>query len=139
VARSSRIEVRPLQADDLREIARILPQCPEAAQWIPEAGAEALVALFDGRVAGFLVGRNLGRESEILNLAVDPAYRRVGIALELLARWLQACPGPVFLEVRESNQAARAFYGANGFLEIGRRAGYYDSGGETAIVMQRSS
>ena len=73
-----------------------------------------------------------GGEWELLNIAVDPAYRRRGVADELLG----ALPaGRIFIEVRESNAAARALYEGSGFTLIGRRRGYYHLPDEDGIVM----
>ena len=105
-------------------------------------GVDCTVAELDGQVAGFLVARQTfagdhaaPSEREILNIAVARRFRRMGIASALLS---QALGSDVvhFLEVRESNLAAQALYRKFGFVEIGRRHGYYQSPGETAIVMQ---
>jgi ribosomal-protein-alanine N-acetyltransferase len=124
---------------DLEEVAAIQRRSPEAAQWNPSdyLTHDFHVAALDGRVAGFLVARRIApREYEILNLAVAPEYRRQGIARRLVEAFLHASPNTFFLEVRESNQAARAFYNYLGFQEVGRRSGYYHSPPETAIVMK---
>ncbi len=72
---------------------------------------------------------------EVLNLATDAAYRRQGIASALLHS-VEA--EEVFLEVRESNEAARKLYEKLGFLPVGTRPEYYDDPVETAIVMRLS-
>jgi [ribosomal protein S18]-alanine N-acetyltransferase len=93
-------------------------------------------------VAGFIVvreifaaGKNEQSEREILNLAVAPAFRRRGIATLLLRNELRS-NAIYFLEVRESNSAARKLYSLLGFVEVGRRKQYYRNPTETAIVMQ---
>ena len=73
-------------------------------------------------------------EREILNLAVAPNYRRSRVATALLKHELSR-EATHFLEVRESNVAAVALYRKCGFVEVGRRAGYYEFPTETAIVM----
>jgi ribosomal protein S18 acetylase RimI-like enzyme len=100
-----------------------------------------LVAEVHGYVAGFLVSREIlpaldgaPPEREILNLAVAPQYRRFGIAIALLKYELSR-EATHFLEVRESNLAAQALYRKCGFVETGRRAGYYEFPTEAAIVM----
>ena len=100
------------------------------------------VAELDGRVVGFLVSRETlpgtpfnATEREILNLAVAGEYRRSGIAMALLTHELSR-PGTYFLEVRESNAPAQALYRKCGFVEIGRRPGYYEHPAESAIVMR---
>jgi len=75
-------------------------------------------------------------EGEILNLAVAPELRRSGIARALLGEIFQYFSGAIFLEVRESNGAARAFYKSLGFQEVGLRKEYYRAPPETAIVMK---
>jgi ribosomal protein S18 acetylase RimI-like enzyme len=88
-------------------------------------------------LAGFLVIRDTvpGQEAEILNLAVAPASRRQGIAAALLHHARDNSAAQLWLEVRVSNSAARAFYATQGFLETGLRPNYYQEPGEDAIVM----
>ena len=86
---------------------------------------------------GFLVSRTLvAGESEILNLAVAVGCRRQGIAKALVEALLSDVSGAIFLEVRASNEAARAFYKSLGFEEVAIRAGYYEKPPEPAIVMK---
>lgn len=92
--------------------------------------------------AGFLLGRVIADEAELLTLAVDPAARRQGCGAALVATFLAeaAARGAVqaFLEVAAGNAAARALYARAGFAEVGRRRGYYRAPGqpaEDAIVM----
>lgn len=103
---------------------------------------DCLVAEIEGRIVGFLVSRQtfpaaVGEraEREILNVAVRLGYRRKGIATALLNQELSR-RAVFFLEVRNSNLAARKLYAKLGFVEVGRRAEYYDFPVETAIVMQ---
>jgi len=130
---------RPGAAEDLAEIAAIQAACPEAAQWPPEdyLSFDFQVSIRGPRIAGFAVSRIIGPgERELLNLAVAPDFRRQGIGAELV-RSLQTEPSVcVFLEVRESNQGARAFYKSLGFQEVGIRSGYYPTSPESAIVMK---
>jgi ribosomal-protein-alanine N-acetyltransferase len=132
------IELRPGGRDDLPAIARIQAACPEASHWdVPEyLKYDLTVAACDGRVTGFAVARRLAEgESELLNLAVDPAFRRRGIGRRLLAAITSSHPGELWLEVRESNATARKLYKSLGFCESGRRLGYYPDSEEGAIVM----
>ena len=131
--------IRRGEAADFQQIAAIQAACPEAAQWDPAgyAGYELWVAEFDNGIAGFLAARFLGaREWELLNLAVAPASRRKGVARALLQTFLSDSGGAVYLEVRESNIAARSLYNSLNFKEIGVRAGYYEDPPEAAIVMK---
>ena len=113
--------------------------CPEASQWGPEEYLlyRTFVAVAAEQIRGFAVWRELAPgESEILNLVVDPDFRRRGLGRMLLNEAFQVHPGEVFLEVRESNSGARRFYQALGFHEVGIRPEYYKNPPETAIVMK---
>ena len=133
------IQVRPAIKDDLAAIAQIQAVSLEASQWNPEdyLAGDCLVAVIDGQIAGFLAARTTTPgEHEILNLAVDPARRRRGIARRLLQEVLRTGSGEWFLDVRESNAAAQALYNSLGFSPIGRRENYYEHPREAAIVMR---
>jgi [ribosomal protein S18]-alanine N-acetyltransferase len=131
--------IRRGQAEDFGEIAGIQAASPEAAQWeTADYGRYDLwVAMCENRVGGFLAARSLGEcECEVLNLAVSPEYRRKGLGRALLSALLEGYRGAIFLEVRESNLAARNLYKSMGFKEISSRQGYYDFPLETAIVLK---
>lgn len=89
-------------------------------------------------VLGFLVARFLTPECELENIAVASTVRRRGIGRQLLDA-LKLAAGEtncesVFLEVRESNPAARALYESVGFKREGRRKSYYSNPSEDAIL-----
>ena len=85
--------------------------------------------IFAGDATAFVLGRLILDEAEILTLATDPAEQRRGRAraaldqFESLARQWGAAT--VFLEVAEDNTAARQLYATSGYVQVGRRAGYY--------------
>lgn len=123
-------------AKDLVRIAAIQSAAPEAAHWnaADYLGQSCFVAKTNEVVVGFLVTRETAPgETEILNMAVDPAFRRRGIGRRLLEPILR---GEVFLEVRESNTGAQALYISLGFQVAGRRRRYYTDPPEDAIVMR---
>jgi ribosomal-protein-alanine N-acetyltransferase len=125
-------------ADDLDAIARIQTASPQGAQWDVREYLQYdfLVAECKGKIAGFAVARKLAEgESELLNLAVGPAFRRRGVARRLVRELTSSHPGMLWLEVRESNGAARKLYETLGFIETGRRPAYYADSCESAIVM----
>lgn len=132
------MQVRNATAQDLPAIRAIQEASPEASQWEPSCVDESVLVAEEGaHVAGFLVWREVAPgESEILNLAVDPPFRRRGVARNLLSGLASRT---VFLEVRESNHAARGLYRAAGFLEVGTRRNYYQNPIEYAIVMRWQS
>jgi len=78
---------------------------------------------------GFILMRAVADEAEILTLAVRPEARRAGQGGRLVGEGVLAAAarraGRVFLEVADDNAAARALYARAGFLEAGRRPGYY--------------
>jgi ribosomal-protein-alanine N-acetyltransferase len=130
------MQVREGTPEDFGALQQILETSPEAAQWLPQ-DHEFLVAEQGDLLAGFLVWRHTTHdEIEILNIAVAPAFRRRGIAKALLDGLPKA---EVFLEVRESNAAARGLYQAVGFREVGLRRGYYQNPSEGAVVMRLQS
>ncbi len=117
-----------------------------ADPWSPRDFADALghvpflVAIEDGRPVGYLLARLAADEGEILNLGVAPDARRRGVGRALVREGLAALAArgasQVFLEVRESNTAARALYAEFGFGEVGRRRGYYRRPVEDAVVLR---
>lgn len=94
-----------------------------------------------GEIAGLLAAALAAGEAEVQNLAVVPEKRRRGLASTLLAAALErlsaAGAQSVWLEVRESNQEAIAFYERHGFRRAGRRPGYYSSPPEAALILTR--
>jgi [ribosomal protein S18]-alanine N-acetyltransferase len=133
------VVIRSATPADLDAIASIQAGCPEAAQWRPSDYLlnNCIVAVFEGTVVGFLAARRNGpAEREILNLAIDPRYRRRGFAARLVRWQVEAHPGQYFLEVRESNRPARRLYSQLGFEEAGKRPNYYTDPIEGAIVMR---
>jgi len=132
------MKIRPARYTDLAAIDAIQNASPEAVHWTPTEYLkhDCRVCDVNSCVAGFLVTRQVGPgEGEILNLAVDPAERRHGVARALLEDAL-ARKGAWFLEVRASNAAAIRLYESAGFERAGRRPGYYGEPAEEAIVMR---
>jgi ribosomal-protein-alanine N-acetyltransferase len=127
--------IRAVLETDLPAIAEIQSACPDAAQWA--AGTEPiLVAVVEGRVAGFVVWRRLDdAETEILNLAVHPRHRRKGLAKALVLALRELSPGDTLLEVRERNQPAIELYKSVGFQILTKRKDYYGDPPDTAVVM----
>lgn len=135
----SRFQMRCAGAGDLGEISVIQASAAEGSQWQAQdyLAFDCRVAILEGRIAGFLVSRQVGdQEREILNVAVHPDFRRLGIASELLQTEITSNAGVHFLEVRESNAAARQLYARLGFQVVGARPQYYENPNETGIVMR---
>ena len=85
---------------------------------------------------GFLALQDLAGELEITQLAVKKAYQGQGLANQLM-EFLADRPERIYLEVRASNQVARAHYEKHGFLPVGQRKNYYQNPVEDAILMAR--
>jgi len=94
-----------------------------------------------GNVVGFCSARRVLDELHINNLAVLPAFRRRGVATALLTHVLEAGIAlgarRATLEMRRSNETARALYERFGFAVAGVRKGYYTAPDEDALVYWR--
>ena len=79
---------------------------------------------------GFLVGRLIGPDAEILNVIVHPKYRRLGKARYLIGKFETEAKdvgsSRCFLEVAESNGSAHTLYHDLGYLKVGQRKNYYE-------------
>jgi ribosomal-protein-alanine N-acetyltransferase len=95
----------------------------------------------DGKISGFLVGRRVEDQAEVLNMAVraDRWHKGEGSALLSAALEELGLRGAknVYLEVRESNTRAISFYEKHGFSRSGRRKGYYRAPDEAAMTMEK--
>jgi ribosomal-protein-alanine N-acetyltransferase len=157
------VRVRPAKPADLPRLVEIASHSATAAQWNqaeylklfspddPKAQPEvepqiktqsrtALVVEQFGRVVGFIIGRQVANEWEIENIAVTGTARRCGLGSRLVGEFLDLVRDrggkAVFLEVRESNEAARSLYEKWAFLEVGRRKMYYQDPAEDALVLK---
>ena len=100
-----------------------------------------LVAEVDGCVAGYVGSQSAIDEADMMNIAVHPDYRRKGIAEKLVAA---LCEGlarkgihALLLEVRASNEPAKALYEKLGFTQVGRRPNYYRNPREDALILRK--
>jgi ribosomal-protein-alanine N-acetyltransferase len=141
------MSVRKFRAVDADAVAAIAGESFEAATWSRESylslgeqnGSLALVIESDGTISGFLIGRRVSDQAEVLNLAVARKHRRKGQGTALLAAALREfglrSVKSVYLEVRESNTDGIAFYERQGFAKTGLRKGYYRRPDESAVTM----
>ena len=95
----------------------------------------------DGVVLGYVIALMLAEEAEVADIAVSSDARRRGVGGLLLDRVIeelvQRGVRSVYLEVRESNSAARALYASRAFRQVGRRRRYYHSPTEDALLLKR--
>jgi ribosomal-protein-alanine N-acetyltransferase len=142
------LDIRRLTYADLPQIIaierRAFPTPWSLAMFVLELSKPAgvcLAALRDGQMLGYLICSRYDTVWHIMNVAVDPAYRRTGIATAMLADLLRRIDGHgarFTLEVRESNAGAIELYERFGFRAAGRRRRYYQDNGEDAVVMWRT-
>ena len=142
------MRTRRATAADIPAVMAVERHAATAAHWPMEQYETAfrgeapsrtvLVIEDEASVLGFITGRALGEEWEIENIAVAEPARRHGLGARLLGEFLDLArdqgAATVFLEVRESNLAARRFYAKWAFKESGRRKLYYHEPEEDAIV-----
>lgn len=103
-----------------------------------------LVADDDGIVSGYVIARFTADEFEILNVAVAPARRRLGVGETLLSRIVRdfgerlaardLLSGKGWLEVRTDNAPAAALYRKLGFEERSVRRNYYGNGVDAVLM-----
>jgi ribosomal-protein-alanine N-acetyltransferase len=141
--------IRSATAEDIPAILAIEEKAENAAHWPEEKYREmfeseisrrSVLVLDDrGTIRGFAIGRVFDQECEIENVVVASDFRRRGWGSELLQGLIdaasQAGVTAFFLEVRESNFAARALYNGSGFAENGRRKRYYREPDEDGILL----
>ena len=103
---------------------------------LKQANTEYFYLYDDQILIGFLALQDLVGELEITQLAVKKAYQGQGLANRLMG-FLADRPEGIFLEVRASNQVAKALYEKHGFQPVGQRKNYYQNPVEDAILMAR--
>ena len=100
-----------------------------------------LVAEDGGTVVGYVGSQLVPPEADMMNLAVDAAWRRQGVAQQLLHTLFSALRErgitSLALEVRDSNTSAQALYEKNGFVLAGRRQKYYVNPTEDARILRK--
>lgn len=146
-----RITIRPTVTDDVPEMASI-EALAFSDPWPAKSFLELLAHPFSrmasacdesGGVVGYCIMLRALDEAEIANIALAPGMRRRGVGARLLddaiAAGAEAGVTAMFLEVRESNAAARALYSSRGFVAVGRRRGYYRYPVEDALVLRRDA
>lgn len=149
----SSLRIRPFTASDQQRVTEIEKTCSKVITQVSSVLAfyegaldGFIVAEVDGRVVGFLIGnltilRDGSKAGHVLSIAVDPAFRGLGIGRALINYFAKNCrreaAGDLFLEVKKNNESARRFYSHLGFKEIGIYPRYYRLRGysEDAVLM----
>lgn len=144
------VKIRTATSEDIDELMKLERASHTAAHWtlrqyrdLFEAQPAMLVLVGvadDGGMLGFLVARHVAGEWELENIIVSTTERRKGVGTRLIQRLVEAArqeaAKSIFLEVRESNEAARRFYEQTGFRQNGVRKHYYVDPAENAILYE---
>jgi ribosomal-protein-alanine N-acetyltransferase len=140
--------IRAATPADVAAIVALERSIPSAAHW-PETTYRsvfdpaspkriALVATHDNAICGFVLARLAGGDCELENIFVGPQNQHRGLGSQLVQSLANAARNHkatrLFLEVRESNMAARALYKKCGFAVTDRRAAYYTDPTEDALL-----
>lgn len=100
-----------------------------------------LVAVEGERVTGYVGSQTVCNETDMMNVAVHPDYRRQGIAESLVLSLVAALKAMdshcLTLEVRASNESAKALYEKLGFIRVGLRPRYYRNPREDALILRK--
>jgi [ribosomal protein S18]-alanine N-acetyltransferase len=140
------IELRRLKLRDLGAVERI-ERRSYASPWsrsmfaseLAKPSSMCLGAFEDKRLIGYLIISRYVDAWHVMNVAVEPEYRRQGVATILLERLFEltaeSAERGYTLEVRVSNKGAIRLYERLGFRARGVRPGYYTDNREDAIVM----
>lgn len=100
-----------------------------------------LVAVDGDRVAGYIGSQTSIDETDVMNVAVHPDFRRQGIGESLVCHLVDELKTrgshALMLEVRVSNAPAIALYEKLGFFQVGCRKNYYRNPKEDALILRK--
>ena len=144
---SGEVVVRPMTLEDL-DVVMAVENDSFGAPWsrasfedelVKNRLARYLVAAANGAIAGYAGTWLVINEAHVTNVAVGSAYRRQGIGRLLMESLMKMARDnhmeSMTLEVRVSNEAARALYSHLGFAEAGVRKNYYTETKEDALIL----
>ena len=142
------VQILDVQPHHLPQIEELEQQCfsipwtwDQLMSQLPDDCHEFLAAEQEGKVLGYVGMMTVLDEGYISNVAVDPAFRRQGIADRLITELLDRARirelSFVTLEVREHNEPAIALYRKHGFAPVGLRKNYYELPVENALLMTK--
>ena len=144
------VQIRRLSLADLPEI-EVIEQRAYKTPWSRSMFASELakgtsicLGAFEGdQLVGYIVNSRYVDAWHVMNVAVDPAHQRRGVATRLLERLFELTADDerrgYTLEVRVSNEAAIRLYEELGFEARGVRRGYYTDNREDALIMWRDA
>ena len=142
------VEVRRLIYTDLPDVIaierRVFPTPWSLAMFVLELSKQSgicLAAVCEGKLVGYLICSRYDTVWHVMNVAVDTAHQRRGLASAMLAELYDRVndeDARYTLEVRRSNTVAIHLYEREGFRAAGMRRRYYQDNGEDALVMWRT-
>jgi len=152
MSEESSVRIRSMMAADLDRVVEIAAALDDAPQWPRRVYESVLDSSSPRRIAliaedlgtevavGFVVASLIAPEAELETIVVAAGFQRRGVARRLFEAMAddlgRSQVREVLLEVRRSNVAAQGFYRSVGFVEEGRRPGYYADPIEDAVLMR---
>ena len=142
------MEIRLMTADHVAQVAQLEKLCFRDP-WSENSVASELnnplslwlVAVEGEKVAGYVGSQSVMGESDMMNVAVHPDFRRQGIGerliLDLIDQLNQRGNHSLTLEVRASNVSAIGLYRKLGFVQVGLRKNYYRNPKEDALILRK--
>ena len=142
------MEIRLMTADHVSQVAQLEKLCFRDPWSENSVSSELnnplslwLVAVEGEKVAGYVGSQSVMGESDMMNVAVHPDFRRQGIGerliLDLIDQLNQRGNHSLTLEVRASNVSAIALYRKLGFEQVGLRKNYYRNPKEDALILRK--
>ena len=142
------MEIRLIEKSDIPQLAELERLCFSDPWSVSAFEYELnnplslwLVAVQEDNVAGYVGSQTVMDESDMMNIAVHPDFRRQGIAENLITNLILLLntrqSKSLTLEVRGSNAPAISLYKKMGFLQVGRRPGYYRNPREDAYILRK--
>lgn len=142
------MEIIPMNPEHVCQIAELEKLCfsdpwseKSIASELENDLADWLVAVDGDRVAGYVGSQTVMGETDMMNIAVHPDYRRQGIAADLVNTLVDILKNRgshcLTLEVRASNMSAQKLYEKLGFCLIGKRPRYYHNPREDALILRK--
>ena len=140
--------IRNMCSEDVTQVSALEKRC-FSDPWSENSVASELenplsfwlVAEEEGQVLGYVGSQTVLDETDMMNIAIHPDYRRKGIANRLITELIDGLKSRgsrmLTLEVRASNFPAIALYSSYGFQQIGLRKNYYRNPKEDALILRK--
>lgn len=143
------VQIRRMTTEDCAPVAAIeavsfsMPWSLKAfTDTVSRENFHYFVAEEEGEILGYCGFLYVLDEAEIPNVCVKASARRRGVARQMMNALIddakQLGMAVLYLEVRESNQAARSLYGSLGFTADGIRKNFYEQPVENAVLMSKT-